>query len=169
MAPHERSFVAPGGDIQFVVGAREEFISRLPPLNQMGTTREALVSVVGYGKADGAAAGKLRVGYHVGCAATIGPLTLGATPHLLLGLGAGPSVDPAPTIALNLNPGEVKEVPIVDKDIVPGKLTQLSVRDFHIVVNSCSGPVSIREYTYADVKSAEVDDSGAVFGDPTWL
>ncbi|MRH90041.1 hypothetical protein GFY24_21800 [Nocardia sp. SYP-A9097] len=43
------------------------------------------------------------------------------------------------------------------------------IRDFHISVNQCAGPVSIRQYTYLYAKSAEVDDSGAVFGDPTWL
>ncbi|QIS11002.1 MspA family porin [Nocardia arthritidis] len=167
MPPHERSFVSPNNAMHFIVGAKGEKINRIAPLNQVGTSREALVTVIGYSIAQGASGGKLRVGYHVGCAVTIGAGTLGATPDLVI--GQQPSFNPNPVATINLTPGEIKEIALMDKDLVPGKLTQLSVRDFHIVVNACTGPVTLREYTYADVKSPEVDDSAAVFGDPTWL
>ncbi|WP_433663524.1 MspA family porin [Nocardia sp. CA-128927] len=168
MPPHEKSFVPPGdGAKKFTIGSREEYIYRIPPLNFMGTTREALVSSIGYGQVEGATAGKLRIGYHVGCAVTIGAGTLGATPDLVI--GQSPSVNPNPVATLNLAPGEVGEVAIAEKDMIPGKLIQLSFRDFHIKVNSCTGPVTLRQYAYVDYKSPEVDDSGAVFGDPTWL
>lgn len=168
MAPHEKSFVAPDHpELTFMVGSKEEKINRIAPLNQMGTTRQALVSTIAYGRVDGASAGKLRLGYHVGCAVTIGAGTLGATPDLVI--GQQPSFNPNPVATLNLSPGEVAEVQVSDKDMIPGKLIVLSVRDFHIKVNSCTGPVTLRQFAYVDMKSPEVDDSGAVFGDPTWL
>ncbi|MFI9510872.1 MspA family porin [Nocardia sp. NPDC052566] len=169
MPPHERSFVSPGETpMGFMVGSREEKINRIAPLNMSGTTREALVTLIAYGRTQGAAAGgKIRAGYHIGCAVTLGAATLGATPDLVI--GATPSANPNPVFTINLSPGEVTEVALMEKDIIPGKLIQLSIRDYHIKVNSCTGPVTLRQYTYADVKSPEVDDSGAVFGDPTWL
>lgn len=53
--------------------------------------------------------------------------------------------------------------------MIPGKLIQAVVRDFHIKVNTCTGPVNLRQYTYVTATSPETDDMGAVFGDPTWL
>ncbi|MFI6216157.1 MspA family porin [Nocardia brasiliensis] len=168
MPPHEKTYVAPGDSaMKFTVGSREEKIHRIPPLNFMGTTREALVSTIAYGKLDGATAGKLRMGYHVGCAVTIGAGTLGATPDVII--AQNPAFNPNPVATLNISPGEVGEIAIAEKEMIPGKLIQLSVRDFHIRVNSCTGPVTLRQYAYVDSKSPEVDDSGAVFGDPTWL
>ncbi|WP_240771754.1 MspA family porin [Nocardia sp. CS682] len=167
MPPHEKSFTPPGSSKKFTIGSREEYIYRIPPLNFMATTREALVSSIAYGQVDGATAGKLRIGYHVGCAVTIGAGTLGATPDVVI--GQQPSFNPNPVATLNLAPGDVGEVAIAEKDMIPGKLIQLSFRDFHIKVNSCTGPVTIRQYAYVEYKSPEVDDSGAVFGEPTWL
>ncbi|WP_245746149.1 MspA family porin [Nocardia altamirensis] len=168
MPGHERTFTAPGeAAMKFTVGSRDETINRIPPLNFMGTTREALVSTVAYGRLNGATGGKLRMGYHVGCAVTIGAGTMGMSPDIII--AQNPAFNPNPLATLNLSPGEVGEIALAEKEMIPGKLIQVSVRDFHIKVNSCTGPVMIRQYAYVDAKSPEVDDSGAVFGDPTWL
>lgn len=170
LAPHERTYQSPFGS--FTVGHRNEFVNRIAPLNQVGTSRESLVSTAAYGRIDGMAGGVLKVGYHVGCAVAISMGTLGVTSAEPLGLNpANPTltVDPGPLATVNLTPGEIKEIPVAEKEIAPGVTGTIMVRDFHIVVNSCTGPVSIRQYTYLYTKSAEVDDSGAVFGDPTWL
>lgn len=170
MAPHERTYESPFGS--FTVGNRDEVINRIAPLNQMGTTRESLVNSAAYGRIDGMAGGVLKTGYHVGCAVAIGIGTLGVTSAEPLGLNPDNptfSVDPGPLATINLTPGEVKEIPIAEKDLAPGVMGTIMIRDFHIVVNACTGPVTIRQYTYLYAKSAEVDDSGAVFGDPTWL
>ncbi|MEV6429729.1 MspA family porin [Nocardia sp. NPDC051463] len=173
MPPHEVTYASPlGGDL--MVGNRDETINRIAPLNMVGTTREALVSGIAYGKVDGGG-GKLRVGYHVGCAVTVGAGTLGGTPDIIFGYD--PEADeltpwllnPNPVVTLNLTPGEVAEVPVAEKDMIPGKLIQTVVRDFHLKVNTCTGPVAIRQFTYVIASSPEVDDMGAVFGDPTWL
>ncbi|MGN2640303.1 MspA family porin [Nocardia takedensis] len=173
MPPHEKTFVSPNG-ISFMVGNRDETINRIPPLNMMGTTREALVSGVAYGRLDGGTAGKLRVGYHVGCAVEIGGSTIGVTPNFYY---YDPDLDPgnndplaiAPVATLNLNPGQVTDVAMMEKTMVPGKQINLGVRDYHIRVNSCTGPVTLRQYTYVYLESEDTDDSGAVFGDSTWL
>ncbi|MGY4102177.1 MspA family porin [Nocardia sp. R16R-3T] len=225
MAPHEKSFASPiGGNI--MVGSRDETINRIAPLNQVATTREAFVTTTAYGQIDAAATGKLQVGYHVGCAVTIGTGTLGATPDIIVplplgvdtrntrpnapnlpdvpnlpngkkgngdaaqtgngaGTGAGTGaeagagggggqffpvfVNPNPVVTVNLQAGEVAEVALAEKDMIPGKLIQTVVRDFHIKVNTCTGPVTLRQFAYVYASSPEVDDSGAVFGDPTWL
>ncbi|MEC3958502.1 MspA family porin [Nocardia sp. CDC153] len=174
---HERTYQSTFGS--FTVGDRDEFINRIAPLNQVGTTREALVSNMAYARVDGIAGGQLKTGYHVGCSVTLPNGNVGVIPQAYV-----PTVDvpgsPAPTVhiigpniqvpmSVNLAPGEVKDLEIATKDLIPGKTVQVIIRDFHIAVNQCAGPVSIRQYTYIYAKSAETDDSGAVFGDPTWL
>ncbi|MEV6070812.1 MspA family porin [Nocardia sp. NPDC052001] len=179
MPAHERTYPSPFGS--FTVGNRTESVNRIAPLNQVGTTREALVSNVAYGRVDGVAGGQLKTGYHVGCSVNLLNGNLGAIPQVYaptanipivpdpgLGLAViGPNIQVP--MSVNLSPGEVKDIPVADKDLLPGKEVQIVIRDFHIAVNQCTGPVSIRQYTYLYAKSAEVDDSGGVFGDPTWL
>lgn len=192
MPSHEKTFASPiGGNI--MVGNKDETINRLAPLNMVGTTREALVTSVAYGQIDAAAGGKLKVGYHVGCAVTIGTGTLGATPDIVVPIPLNQDrgnldrgnldrenmdrenldrvilLNPNPVVTINLTPGEVAEVPLAEKEMIPGKLIQTVVRDYHIKVNTCTGPVTLRQYTYVTATSPETDDMGAVFGDPTWL
>lgn len=178
---HERTFASPFGS--FTVGNRTESVNRIAPLNQVGTTREALVSNVAYGRVDGVAGGQLKTGYHVGCSVNLLNGNLGAIPQVYVPSGnipIPPGPNSAPSLALigpniqvpmsiNLSPGEVKDIAVADKELMPGKEVQIVIRDFHIAVNQCTGPVAIRQYTYLYAKSAEVDDSGAVFGDSTWL
>ncbi|WP_307817747.1 MspA family porin [Nocardia acididurans] len=177
LPPHERTFQSISGS--FVVGHRDESVNRIAPLNMVGTTREGLVSNTAYGTLLGPATGTLKTGYHVGCAVNTGAGTLGVTPDLTIGTtitpgggGAPPIVlgaNPNPVATLNLTAGEVKEVPVAEKEIMAGATAHIVIRDFHIVVNQCTGPVAIRHYTYLFTKSPAVDDSGAVFGEPTWL
>ncbi|MGW4356275.1 MspA family porin [Nocardia sp. NPDC004582] len=176
LTPHERTFQSTFGS--FTVGARDETVNRIAPLNQVGTTREALATSTVYARVDGIAGGQIKTGFHVGCSVTLPNGNLGVIPQWYAPTVNVSQVDPSVVIigpnievplSVNLAPGEVKDVPVADKDLLPGKTVQIVVRDFHIVVNQCAGPVSIRQYTYAYAKSPETDDSGAVFGDPTWL
>ncbi|MEV6322065.1 MspA family porin [Nocardia sp. NPDC051787] len=166
MPAHEKQFTSPNG-MTFSVGSRDETINRIPPLNMMGTTREAFVSGTAYARLEGDAAGKLRIGYHVGCAVNIGTGTIGFQPEIVIAPQAFLNI--GPVAVLDLGPGEVVEVPIREKELIPGKLVQVVMRDFHLRVNACSGPVTLRQYAYVDLETPEVDDSGAVFGDPSWL
>ncbi|WP_084484300.1 MspA family porin [Nocardia anaemiae] len=78
-------------------------------------------------------------------------------------------INPNPVVTVNLSPGEIADVPMAEKEIIPGKLIQTVVRDFHIKVDTCTAPVTLRQYTYVTATSPETDDMGAVFGDPIWL
>lgn len=170
LAPHEKVFPSPIGS--FTIGNKGETINRIAPLNMMGTTREALVSNVAYARIDGGATGTMTVGYHVGCAVNLQNGVLGVTSNVY------PEIpDPqtgfrsyaAPVVTATLGPGQVAEVKLSEKQIVPGDTALVITRDFHVVVNGCTGPVTLRQYTNLQVKSPLVDDSGSVFGDPTWL
>ncbi|WP_185757086.1 MspA family porin [Nocardia bhagyanarayanae] len=277
---------------RFMVGARDEVVNRIAPLNMVGTTREALVSVVAYGRIDGPAGGLLTTGYAVGCGVEIDEGAVGVESSLEVGFegprpkygweqeqantleqsqsrtqeqsqsrtqeqsrsrtqeqsqsrtqeqsqsrtqeqsssgesaqaqtqqsgqartqqsgqaqtqesgqaqtqesgqaqtqqsgqaqtqqsrqwqeleGVNPqvAVDPGPVLILTLSPGEVKDVLIGEpKEIIPDTTVQIITRDYHIAVNNCAGPVTIRQFTYVYARSPEVDDSGAVFGDPISL
>lgn len=171
MAPHEKSFQSDAGN--FTVGTRDETINRIPPLNQVGMTREALVTETSY--ATVSTPGVLLTGYHVGCAMELSDIMFGAWTLPFVGNIPGAPVqpsgllEPAPIVTMDLMPGQVWDVPMAEKQLVPGKPATSTVRDFHIVVNHCTGPVSIREYAYVYVGTEDSDDSGAVFGDSTWL
>ncbi|GGN79255.1 hypothetical protein GCM10011610_27500 [Nocardia rhizosphaerihabitans] len=80
------------------------------------------------------------------------------------------AVDPGLFLELELQPGDITNVDIGDgKALIPGKTVRIVTRDFHIKVDNCAGPATIRQYTYVQTRTPEVDDSGAVFGDPTTL
>ncbi|MFF2392141.1 MspA family porin [Nocardia sp. NPDC058114] len=80
------------------------------------------------------------------------------------------AIDPGLFLELDLQPGDITNVDIGDgKPLIPGKTVQIVTRDFHIKVDNCIGPATIRQYTYVLTKTPEVDDSGAVFGEPTTL
>lgn len=239
--PHEKTFTADFG--KFTVGIRDESINRIAPLN--GTSREALVSNVVYGRVPAPAGGVLQTGYAVGCAVRLDIGQLGTDPTLEYGVlgpqqnyatdqshshtgdqsqsrtteqsqsntqaqsqpggplaqsqtqqsgqaqtqqsgqaqtqqsgqlqewrGAIPhvTVDPGPNLMLQVKPGDVKDVLVGNpKNLIPGKTVRIVTRDLHIAVDGCIGPVTIREFTYVYAKTPEVDDSGAVFGDPVSL
>ncbi|NUS44007.1 MAG: MspA family porin [Mycobacteriaceae bacterium] len=169
LPPHEKTFRSAFGS--FTVGNRDETISRILPLNQAGFTRESLVGATAYARINGAASGVLKTGYHVGCAADFHTGTAGVTSALPLGVGPNPglSLDPGPVATVNIGPGEVKEVAVAEKQIQANAEGTIIVRDFHIIVNECVGPVAVRQFTYLYVKSPSVDDNGAVFGNPQVL
>lgn len=80
------------------------------------------------------------------------------------------AVDPGLFLELELQPGDITNVDIGDgKALIPGKTVRIVTRDFHIKVDNCAGPATIRQYTYVQTRTPEVDDSGAVFGEPTTL
>ncbi|MFF0490789.1 MspA family porin [Nocardia sp. NPDC004068] len=172
-APHEMTFASAFGS--FTVGSRFATIDRHISANLVHPTREALLSGVAYGRINGPATGVLKTGYHVACAIDIDGGIANVTPDITLSGPPGPDGLPQiqaqmrPTLDLKVNPGEVKEIPLGEKEMAPGHTVQIVVRDFRLSVNDCTGPVSVRQYTYVYARSADVDDSGAVFGDEMWV
>lgn len=157
MAPHEKIFAAEGGPA-FVVGHSGETVNKVPPLNASGTVREVFVSGTAYSSVGEGGGGELHVGYHVGCAVEL----TGASG------GAGVTYD-SPGYSIGIAPGEVADVPLVDKDIVPGVPGRVVYHDVHLVINGCIGPAVIRQYTEIQMKSDAVDERGVVYGDPLWI
>ncbi|WP_162240347.1 MspA family porin [Nocardia arizonensis] len=242
LPPHEKTFESEVGN--FTVGTRDEVINRIPPLNGVRTSYEALVSNVAYARIDGQAEGTLKTGYYVGCAAKLDVVTPGIAPSLEFGIegpqqnylteqaqtytteqaqaqtseqarsrtveqtgtgdptrsrtqefgqsrtrefgqsqefesgqaqefnGITPSVtvDPGPNLEFDIKAGDIVTVEIgKGKALIPGKTVQIVTRDFYIKVDGCIGPVTVRQYSSVEARTPEVDDSGAVFGDPTGL
>ncbi|WP_328387274.1 MspA family porin [Nocardia sp. NBC_00416] len=157
MAPHEKTFQSADGPT-FVVGNTGETVNKVPPLNASGTVREVFLSGTAYSSVDAGSGGELQVGYHVGCAVE---LTGGSG-------GAGVTAE-SPGYTVGIEPGEVIDVPLVDKEIVPGVPGRVVYHDVHLVVNGCIGPAVIRQYTEIQMKSDAVDERGVVYGDPLWI
>lgn len=165
MAPHEKTLGS------LMVGNRDERITRVAPLNMVGTTREVFVGSVAYGRNDTDAPAKLRTGYHVGCAVAFTGDSLGAEPDIYA-LSPGKEDSPlnfGPVAELTLVPGTVESVKIAEIDVEPGRDAEMQIDDFHITVNACAGPATLRQYTVLVSKTTGRLASAVVYGDSTWL
>lgn len=157
LPPHEKSFQSADGPV-FVVGSRDELVNKVPPLNLAGTVREVFLSGVAYSAVDTGEGGELHVGYHVGCWAEFTGANAGTgTTQESLGLD------------VSVLPGQVVDVPLVEKTIVPGVPGRVSYHDVHLVINGCIGPAVVRQYAEIQMKSDAVDERGVVYGDPLWI
>ncbi|MEU4314356.1 MspA family porin [Nocardia sp. NPDC024068] len=157
LPPHEKTFQSVDGPV-FVVGHRDELVDKVPPLNLAGTVREVFLSGVAYSSVDSGAGGELHVGYHVGCWAEFTGASAGTgTTQESLGL------------EVSVLPGQVVDVPLVEKTIVPGVPGRVAYHDVHLVINGCIGPAVVRQYAEIQMKSDAVDERGVVYGDPLWI
>ncbi|MEU1983644.1 MspA family porin [Nocardia sp. NPDC019395] len=183
---HEQSISTPDG-WRVAVGHRDETANRVPPLNGIGTTREVFVTNQAYGRLGGAGSqlegAVLKTGYHLGCAVDIGSVTLGASvtagispgisispsiPTPTVGANIGPTLSVAPSFTVNLDLGQVVDLPLGEKPLGNSEAF-ITNRDAHVKLDGCAGPASIRSYAIIAVKSATADDSVAVYGDPVAL
>ncbi|MEU0541322.1 MspA family porin [Nocardia sp. NPDC005978] len=165
MAPHEKTLGA------LMVGNREERITRVAPLNMVGTTREVFVGSVAYGRNDTDSPAKLRIGYHMGCAVAFTGDSFGAEPDIYA-ISPGGDANPTnfgPVAELTLVPGTVETIKIAEIDMEPGQVAEMQIDDFHIVVNACAGPATLRQYTAVVSKTTGRLASAVVYGDSTWM
>ncbi|WP_216895162.1 MspA family porin [Nocardia alni] len=181
--PREQSVTMPDG-WSLTVGQHDEQANRVLPLNGIGTTREVFVTNQSYGSVGGSGSTLkgvvLQSGYQLGCAVDLTSVTLGASvtlgvvPSLAVGPGPtgpllsgtlGPMAQVAPTFSVTLAPGKVVDAPLGQKAL-EGPKAFITSRNAHIHIDGCAGPASIRSYTIMAAKSAEADDSVAVYGDP---
>ncbi|MGW4771540.1 MspA family porin [Nocardia sp. NPDC004278] len=186
MASHESSVTMEDG-WQLAVGHHNEEANTVPPLNGIGTTREVFVTNQAYGSIAGHGTKLqgvvLRTGYHVGCAVDLTSITLGATvnvgftPGILIqpgiptptvGANIGPTASITPSFQVTLAPGKIADLPTGEKSIEDTKAF-ITTRNAHVKIDGCVGPASIRSYTIIAAKSAQADDSLAVYGDPVPL
>jgi hypothetical protein len=169
------------------VGQQDEQADRVLPLNGIGTTREVFVTNQAYGSVGGSGSHLegvvLRTGYNIGCAVDLTTINLGATvslgftpgtiinadlPTPTVGADLGPTASIAPTFSVTLEPGKVVDIPLGEKPL-QGPKAFITSRNAHIHIDGCTGPASIRSYTIMAAKSAEADDSVAVYGAPIAL
>ncbi|MFI6776076.1 MspA family porin [Nocardia sp. NPDC050412] len=180
MAPHEKTYASPNG-VSFTVGHQNEEVNRVPSLNAIGTTREVFVTNWAYGEVNGPASGTMKTGYHIGCAVDLSGIKFGMSakagfepgfqidpgiPTPTLTAKLGPYIGGEATLSVDLKPGTVADVQLGEKKLVNGIRAAAISRDFHLVLNGCIGPASIRAYNTVVVESPQVSDGGAVFGDP---
>ncbi|BAD55746.1 MspA family porin [Nocardia farcinica] len=185
LAPHEKTYTAPGG-VEFTVGHRDHAVRPAPSLNGMPTNRDLYVDNTFYGRIN-AGTGTLSAGYLVACAVDLtAELNLGAEIGVDADLRAGVSIGPESVLPgldvdmgpylgagigvdLSLSPGTVVDLPVGEHPLHPGDEGYLFSRDRRIHVEGCGGPLTVQPYVFLTVDAAEVRADGAVFGDPFTL
>ena len=188
-APHpladrfESTVTADGWELQ--LAKTGEVVNQVPNLATSLVSREGFVSVNANARITGQSdtgidAGIFEMGYQVGCAVdvssgvaiglgfSIGP-SVGVT---VSGTGPGAKADlsasVSPDISTTLLPGAITDVPFVSKDLSQERVAA-SVKNAHIKVDGCGGPVTIRSYAIISTTSPTSDDTLAVYGDAIWL
>ncbi|MCP2289229.1 MspA family porin [Nocardia amikacinitolerans] len=182
LAPHEKTYSAPGG-LEFTVGHSEHAARPVGPLNGMPTNRDVFLDNTFYGQvSDGT--GRLKTGYFVACAVDLkAKLDLGAevgidadasahlglSPESLLpgvDVSVGPYLSAGIGVDLSLTPGKVVDVPVGEKELLPGSTGYVFSRDRRVHVEDCAGPLTVQAYAIITAETPEVTAEGAVFGDP---
>lgn len=171
---HQVTWQLDGGG-SATLSSKREVINKVPPLTTAGTTREgfpSLVASVHLAGVGGDTRGTLVTGYQVGCMASFqglgvgGGVTLGVGGTAGTGGGSvGPNASIGPTVTVNIGPGEIVDVPLGKKDLA-GPDATINVRNAHIKVDGCIGPVTARSYTQVQLSTPGSDDGNAVYGTP---
>ncbi len=181
-AAHENNYATPTG-FAFTVGHTDLVADPVAPQNGLPTTREVFLDNTSYGHVDDPGTAVLKTGYLVSCAVGI-DLTFGAEAGagfdagVTLGVGAspdsltpgldatiGPSIHASVGLDLDITPGVIQDIEIGSKDLVGGTTGYVMSHDFHLMVEGCGGPLTIRPYTKIEVDSPETSANGAVYGD----
>ncbi|MEV0293336.1 MspA family porin [Nocardia sp. NPDC050710] len=181
-AAHENNYATPTG-FQFTVGHTDLVANPVPPQNGLPTTREVFLNNTSHGRVDSPGTGTLKTGYLVSCmvgidltfGAHVGAgfdagftLGIGGTPDELtpsVDAGIGPEISASVDLDLTVTPGVIEQVEVGTKTLSGGTTGYVMSRDFHLLVEGCGGPLSIRPYTRIEVESPEATTNGAVYGD----
>ncbi|WP_458686024.1 MspA family porin [Nocardia tengchongensis] len=184
-APHERTTVAPNG-MAITVGSRDAAARPVAPQNGMPTSREVYLDNTSYGSVAGGSA-KIRTGYFVACAVDLDvKFTIGAKVGVDADVSVGASgsfteLTPTASVAitpeisgsigfnLTIAPGAMKEIKLGEKQL-PGADTGYIVNhDYHLAVDGCGGPLTIKSYTVIEATSPAADAADWIMGDPITL
>ncbi|MEV0252145.1 MspA family porin [Nocardia sp. NPDC050712] len=182
-AAHENNYATPTG-FGFTVGHTDMAAHPVAPQNGLPTTREVFLNNTSYGRIDSPGAGTLKSGYLVSCMVGIDltfgvhagagfdagvTLGVGGSPDALepsLDAGIGPEISASVDLDLEITPGVIERIETGAKQLPAGRTGYVMSRDFHLVVQGCGGPLTIRPFTTIDVDSPEATTNGAVYGDP---
>lgn len=179
--PDARDTTTTGDGWVLQVSKTEEVVNQVPNLAASKFSREGFVtyraeaSISGDGEApvNGAI---LETGYQVGCGIDVSSglaVGLGMSIGPSVGISAvGPKADfgagVTPNVSTTLKPGTITDVPFKKKDLANDR-AGVSVKNVHLKVDGCMGPVSIRSYATFSTTSDSFDDTVATYGPVTWL
>lgn len=194
---HGRSITTDDG-LKVTLAARGESITRVQPLTVSGMSREAFVRIrtralipnldevrTKRPKAAKGLRGELTVGWQIGCmvgiesfapqiggtagiGGKIGLLWVGNPPAALPGAEIGPSAGVTANMTVTMTPGKIVAVPFGRKKI-EGDETGIRVREGHLHIHGCAGPVTIRSAATLLVATSRNDDGTSIYGRPLQL
>lgn len=136
-------------------------------------TGKAVAAIDGNGKAP-VNSGNLLLGVQLGCqldlsqggnvgaSGNIGFGAFNSGPNLLTDLG--PNANFGLNGSINLLPGNINTLGL-GKLALKGRTGEVTVHDAHVKVDGCSGQVSIRFFTYAQIYTDNGNDSVNTYGD----
>lgn len=74
------------------------------------------------------------------------------------------SVNLSPEVSTTVKPGSIKTLGLGSK-VLKGRNASITVRDAHIQIDGCAGPVSVRLFASAKISTDSADNSANVYGD----
>lgn len=172
------------------VNTLDEEVNPVPNLAATAFSREAFVQFTGTGKIFGqgsypVTSASLTIGYQLGCQIDVSQgITLGGNAGVGVGAGAGGLVGLAGIVGFGaggaavgtsagiggnlqftLRPGGIVAIPM-DSMALKGNEARLRVRNMHLKIDACGGPVTARSFTLLSVTSDFTHSSLATYGEP---
>lgn len=138
-------------------------------------TGKAVAAIDGNGKTP-VTSGNLLLGVQLGCQLDLSQGgNIGASGDIGFGFGGfgpgtnllnsfGPNADIGLNGSINLLPGNINTLGL-GKLALKGRTGEVTVHDAHVKVDGCSGQVSIRFFTYAQINTDNGNDSVNTYGD----
>jgi MspA len=140
-------------------------INSVPNMAATPLTKEAFVTGKAVAKIDGNGnvpvnSGNLLLGIQLGCQLD---LSQGGNVGISGDIGIS-NLDISPNASINLLPGNINTLGL-GKLTLKGRTGEVTVHDAHVKVDGCSGVVSIRFFTYAQITTDNGTDSVNAYGD----
>ncbi|SHQ89452.1 MspA family porin [Mycobacteroides abscessus] len=172
------------------VSTLDEEVNPVPNLAATAFSREAFVQFTGVGKINGqgsnpVTSASLTIGYQMGCQIDLSQgITLGGSVGAGVGggvgglggiaggvgfgagggaVGAGAGINGG--LQFTLRPGGIVAVPM-DSMALKGSEARLRVRNMHIKIDACGGPVTVRSFTLLSITTDFTHSSLATYGEP---
>lgn len=172
------------------VSTLDEEVNPVPNLAATAFSREAFVQFTGVGKINGqgsnpVTSASLTIGYQMGCQIDLSQgITLGGSVGAGVGggvgglggiaggvgfgagggaVGAGAGINGG--LQFTLRPGGIVAVPM-DSMALRGSEARLRVRNMHIKIDACGGPVTVRSFTLLSITTDFTHSSLATYGEP---
>lgn len=159
---------------RFTLTMSEMRVDAVPNLASSPFTKEGFVTAKATATIEGAGdlpvnTGSIVLGVQLGCQVDVSEgLELGGDPELdLLNLDDS-DLDFWPGIDLKLRAGNISVVGLGAKTMKSGAAT-IAVRDAHVEVSECAGPVTVRMFASARISTDSSDDSLNAYGAATVL